>query len=149
MKKIIVTSLAVLALSTTVYADRNPNTGCGLGSVIIDNQNTVAKQVIAVTTNGTSGNQTFGITSGTLGCDKPTLLVSNEKVEKFVAQNMDSLATDIAAGQGETLDTLASMLNIKDKSSFETKLKTNFTAIYANENVSSAEVIDSIIKIAG
>ncbi len=149
MKKVIMTSLALFALSTTVYADRNLNTGCGLGSMIIDNQNTVAKQIVAVTTNGISGNQTFGITSGTMGCDKPTLLVSNEKVEKFVADNMDSLATDIAAGQGETLDTLASMLNVKDKSAFETKLKTNFSAIYASENVSSADVIDSIITIAG
>ena len=149
MKKIIITSLAFFALSTTVYADRNLNTGCGLGSMIIDNQNTVAKQIIAASTNTTSGNQTFGITSGTLGCDKPTLLVSNDKVEKFVADNMDALATDIATGKGETLDTLASMLDVKDKSAFEAKLKTNFAAIYASEDVNSAQVIDAIITIAG
>lgn len=148
MKKIFLTTLAVATLTVSAHAERNLNTGCGLGSMIIDNQNTVAKQVIAATLNTLSGNQTFGITTGTLGCDKPVLLVSNE-VETFVADNMDNLATDIAAGQGETLDTLASMLKVSDKKAFETKLKANFDKIYASEDVTSANVIDAIVTIAG
>ncbi|RUM64042.1 MAG: hypothetical protein DSZ05_07900 [Sulfurospirillum sp.] len=148
MKKIFLTTLAIATLTVSVHAERNINTGCGLGSVIIDNQNTVAKQVIAATLNSLSGNQTFGITTGTLGCDKPVLLVSNE-VETFVADNMDNLATDIAMGEGETLDTLASMLKVSDKRSFETKLKANFDKIYASEDVTSASVIDAIVTIAG
>ena len=149
MKKLLF-SVAVLAtVVTTAQAERNLNTGCGLGSVIIENQNTVAKQFVAAFTNGISGNQTFGITTGTLGCDKPQLFVQNEKVEKFVADNMDNLATDIASGSGETLDTLASLLNISDKASFETKLKANFDKIYSSEDVTSAQVIDAIVTVAG
>jgi len=46
------------------------NTGCGLGSVIFKGQDALLFQILAVTTNGTSGNQTFGITTGTLNCDR-------------------------------------------------------------------------------
>jgi hypothetical protein len=148
MKKFLIAALAVTTLTISAYAERNLNTGCGLGSMLIENQNTVAKQVVAATSNGLSGNQTFGITTGTMGCDKPVLLVSNE-VETFVADNMDNLATDIAAGQGETLETLATLLNVSDKEAFENKLKANFDKIYTSENVTSAKVIDAIVTIAG
>ena len=103
-------------------------------------------QVLAATTNGTSGNQTFGITSGTLNCSQPASIASNDKINTFVADNMDSLAMDISAGQGETLNTLASLMNVKDKNLFSKKLQANFSNIYANENVDSAFVIDSIAK---
>lgn len=148
MKRVLLTMLTVGTITVTAHAERNLNTGCGLGSMIIDNQNTVAKQVVAATLNTLSGSQTFGITTGTVGCEKPTLLVSRE-VETFVADNMDNLATDIAAGQGETLETLADMMGVENKAVFAEKLKSNFDKIYTSENVTSANVIDQIVTIAG
>lgn len=148
MKKFILAS-ALAALSTTAFAGPNTNTGCGLGSMVMQNQNTVVTQVLAATTNGTFGNQTFGITSGTLGCAKPAKIVSNDKVNVFVASNMDALATDIANGQGETVDTLAVMMQVEDKASFVAKLQANFDKIYTADSVSSADVIDNIITVIG
>ncbi len=146
MKKILVSAMAALVLTSSAYAAKNTNTGCGLGSILIKDQSTVVMQVLAATTNGTSGNQTFGITSGTSNCDKPSVIASNDKLNRFVSENMDELALDISAGQGETLSTVAALLNVKDASSFNAKLKANFANIYASENVSSAKVIDSIAK---
>ncbi len=143
MKKII-GLIAAVGLTASVYA--NENTGCGLGSLVIKNQNTVVLQVLAATTNGTSGNQTFGITSGTSNCDKPSNFVSNDKLNKFVSENMDELAMDISAGQGETLTTVAKLMNVEDTKAFSSKLQANFTNIYTTENVTSANVIDSIAK---
>ncbi len=143
MKKII-GLIAAIGLTTSVYA--NENTGCGLGSLVIKNQNTVVLQVLAATTNGTSFNQTFGITSGTSNCDKPSNFVSNDKLNKFVSENMDELAMDISAGQGETLTTVAKLMNVEDTKAFSSKLQSNFTNIYTSENVTSANVIDSIAK---
>jgi hypothetical protein len=145
MKKLLV-GLAALALTSSVYAGANTNTGCGLGSVLIKDQNTVLTQILAATTNGTSGNQTFGITSGTLNCDKPSIIASNDKLNRFVGENMDELALDISAGQGETLSTVAKLMNVKDTASFSAKLQKNFNNIYASKNVNSANVIDSIAK---
>lgn len=144
MKKLLLSSLAALALTSSVYA--NQNTGCGLGSVLIKDQNTVLLQLVATSLNGTSGNQTFGISSGTLDCEKPQNVVSNDKLNKFVTDNMDELALNISSGNGETLNTVAKLMNVKDTASFNAKLKANFANIYANENVTSASVIDSIAK---
>lgn len=143
MKKVILT----LSLSVgMLIAASNTNTGCGLGSTIIENQDTTLKQVLAATSNGTSGNQTFGITSGTSNCNKPSSFVSNDKLNKFVNDNMDSIAMDISKGNGENLTTLASMMGVKDKALFSKKLQSNFDKIYLSENITSAEVIDNIAK---
>ena len=143
MKKII-GLIAAVGLTASVYA--NDNTGCGLGSLLIKNQNTTMLQAIAATSNATSGNQTFGITSGTSNCSKPNNFVSNDKLNKFVTENMDELALDISAGKGETLSTVAKLMNVEDTSAFSAKLQANFSNIYTNENVTSATVIDSIAK---
>ena len=128
MKKII-GLVAALGLTASVYA--NENTGCGLGSLVIKNQNTVVLQVLAATTNGTSGNQTFGITSGTSNCDKPSNFVSNDKLNKFVADNMDELALDISAGHGETLETVAKLMNVENTEAFViTSYSIHYTKLY-------------------
>ncbi len=141
--------VGVALVATSLNAQVHRNTGCGLGSMIIENQDTVVKQVIAVTTNGTSGSQTFGITSGSMNCDQPTKTVSNEKIEKFVADNMDEIAQDIASGNGENLDTLSSLLNIENKTNFNKILKDNFSKIYTSNSITSAQVIDNIILVIG
>lgn len=147
MRKILMIIAATALASSVAYAGGNSNTGCGLGSIIIPDQNTVATQVLAATTNGTFGNQTFGITSGSLNCNKPTRLVLNDSAQKFVADNMDSIAVDVAAGEGESLDTLLSFLQVEDKAAASVTLQQNFEKIYTSEDVSSAQVIDSISAI--
>ena len=143
MKKIL-SAVAILGLVSSLYA--NSNTGCGLGSIVIKNQNSTVLQALAATTNATSGNQTFGITSGTSNCNKPSNFVSNDKLNQFVNENMDELAMDISAGKGETLETVAKLMNVENKEAFSAKLQANFSNIYSSQNVTSANVIDSIAK---
>ena len=154
MKRFVVAGLA-LAFAVTVMlpgvsysAGYNENTGCGLGNQLFKEigQDSILFQILAVTTNGIFGNQTFGITSGTLGCKKPTKVVENEKVEKFVADNMDSLAQDMAMGRGESLDTLAELMGVpaERKAEFYAALQSNFTKIYTSASVQSADVIDNV-----
>jgi hypothetical protein len=145
MNKILSITVAITLLSTASFA--NANTGCGLGNQVITNQDSVLMQVFAATTNGTSGNQTFGITSGTSGCAKPAKFVSNDKANEFVAGNMDVLALDISNGQGEALTTLATLLNISNPDTFATILQANFESIYSSSDVTSANVIDSIVAL--
>ena len=146
VKKIIISGLTILALNSSLSAAGNPNTGCGLGSMLIENQSTVLAQVVAVTINGISGNQTFGITSGSVGCSKPARLALNDQAQKFVADNMDALAIDVAAGEGENLDTFLSLVKVEDKVMASAKLKSDFSKIYSSSDVTSAQVIDNIIS---
>jgi hypothetical protein len=125
------------------------NTGCGLGSLVFENPDTVLTQILAATTNGTLGSQTFGITSGTSNCDKPAAYVSNERLERFVAANMDTLAQDIAAGSGERLTALGDLLQIPagERAGFASTLKANFAKIYPAPDVQAGAVIDAIIGV--
>lgn len=143
MKKVLVSLAAVVALSSSVMAGVNNQTGCGLGSMIIKDDSTAVLLALQATTNGTSGNQTFGITSGTLGCQK-TQFVMNEQAEEFVASNMDQLAKEMAIGRGESIDTLAELLEISDKATFSASLQENYNKIYTSQNVKMADVLDNI-----
>jgi hypothetical protein len=143
MKKFIVSVAAVAALSSVAFAGVNSQTGCGLGSMIIKDDSSAVLLALQATTNGTSGNQTFGITSGTSGCKK-TKFVMNERAEEFVASNMDQLAKEIAMGHGESVDTLAELLAVEDKEAFASALQANYNSIYSADNVEMAEVLDTI-----
>ena len=147
MKKILVSLVAVVALGSVAFAGVNNQTGCGLGSLIIKDDSSAIMLALQSTTNGTSGNQTFGITTGTLGCKK-TKFVMNERASEFVASNMDILAKEISLGHGESLDTLAELLNVEDKAMFSASLQTNYNKIYSSKSVKMADVLDNISTTA-
>ena len=150
MKKLLMIGALSLGLASAAFAgNMRDNVGCGLGTTLLgDKQDSLVMEVLAATLNSTSGNQTFGITSGTLGCRKPTKMASNAKLNKFVADNMDQIAIDISAGNGEALNSLAEILKIPQnkRAAFYAKLKANFSKIYASNKVEAADVIDNIAE---
>jgi len=147
MKRLLVSLSAVIALGGVASATVNNQTGCGLGAIIIKDDSSAVMLALQATTNGTSANQTFGITSGTLGCKK-TKFVMNERAEKFVASNMDILAKEIAMGHGESLDTLDELLKVQDKVAFNARLQANYNKIYSSKSVKMADVLDNISTTA-
>jgi hypothetical protein len=144
MKKLVVSLAAMFMISTAVNAD--DQVGCGLGTVILGQQSSAIMLSLQATTNGTSANQTFGITSGTSGCKRASI-VMNERVEEFVASNMDQLSKEIAMGKGESIDTLAELLSIKDSTLFATTLQANYIRIYTSKNVEMSNVLNNISTI--
>ncbi len=148
MKKVLVSIAAVAALSSAAFATVNNQTGCGLGSQIIRDDSSALMLALQATTNGIFGNQTFGITSGTSGCRK-TQLVLNERAAEFVAANMDQLSREIAIGSGESVSTLAELLNVEDKDAFASTLQANYNAIYTSEKADMATVLDNVSIITG
>ena len=144
--------LAVLlvVLGATLHAGvalaGKSNTGCGIGTMIFKNEDGLFSQVCAATTNGSFGNQTFGITSGTLECEKPATFASNEKLNTFVAENMDNLARDIARGDGEYLSTLAVLLDVpvQERPALYTRLQANFSTIYTSAEVTHLDVLRNL-----
>ncbi len=148
MKKLLVllfVGFMLVGFSSALFADQK-NYGCGLGSMAWEGNDGLISQVSAATTNGTFGNQTFGITSGTSNCTQFKEWTSNEKVNVFVADNMDSLAKDIAKGNGEHLNTLASLMNVpqKDRTAFSATLQKNFSRIYTSDSVTPTDVVRNI-----
>ncbi|MBT8437310.1 MAG: DUF3015 domain-containing protein [Gammaproteobacteria bacterium] len=135
-------STVVTLTASSAYAE---NTGCGWGTTVFEGDSGKVKEVLAVTTNGTLGNQTFGITTGTAGCDEGATIASAE-VQVFASANMDKLARDMAVGEGETLDSLADLMKIDkaDKAKFFTLTKTNFDKIYPSVDVTTGEMLSAL-----
>lgn len=150
MKKVIFAVLVILvSVNLSFAANARKNAGCGLGAMLISNNNDTLIGNLAMTfLNGTFGTQTFGITTGTSECDKPTHFVKNERLQEFVVANMDNLAKDIVVGKGETLDSFAELLNIpvEQRPAFYAKLHDNFLKIFVSENIQMAEVIDNVVS---
>ncbi len=140
-KTAVLVTLTALPLSAPLARD---STGCGVGTMLFDGNSGVAPQVLAVTTNGTLGNQTFGISSGTLGCDPQGVVDYKEaKLSQFISTNMEELAADMASGGGQTLASLAKLMGIKgqDRQSFYRTTQQHFTAIYPDKDVTAGEVV--------
>lgn len=140
-KKLAFAAAAAFLMSGAAAAD--DSTGCGVGSMIFDGQSGVFPQILAVTTNGSTGNQTFGITSGTLGCDSEGTIDSAAKMSMFTGDNMESLALDMSRGEGESLQTLAELMGVAeaDRAAFYAATKSNFDRIYTSSDVTAGDVI--------
>ena len=142
----ILATLAVLtALPTAAFAEDNVG-ACGWGSKLFAGQKGVAPQVVAVTTNGTLGNQTFGITSGTSGCTQDGVVTSNWMTAAFIDGNMNRLAVDMSRGQGESLSAMAALIGVEgsDTVAFNSAMQKNFTSIFSSSEVTSVEVAAAI-----
>ena len=134
----------VLALgSAAAFADSDA--GCGIGSQVWAGQSGKAPKILAATTNGIFLNQLVGITFGTLGCNGTGTVTA--KVVTFTNENAENLARDMAVGQGENLNVLAELLQIKsqDKARFFAVSKANFKNIYASDN--TLEVLASLQQV--
>lgn len=144
MNKKLWIGLILGALPVVGMAAGENNVGsCGWGSKVFEGQRGVVPQVLAATTNGTSGNQTFGITSGTSGCTQDGLVSSNWKIALFIDGNKEKLARDMSVGQGETLEALANLIGIRDedKATFFRLTKDHFGTIFAADVVSAEQVL--------
>jgi hypothetical protein len=136
MKRLIL-ALAVVSIASTAAARGNGPAGCGLGTaVVFKNPSAWWQHVLAATTNQTSGNQTFGMTSGTLGCQRARGPLAG--VQSFMDDNLGQLAVETAQGQGETLEALSSLIGVEaaDKTYFNQTLKANFNKVFSAEATS-------------
>lgn len=134
---------AVLATgSSMVMADND--VGCGVGTQVWAGQKGVVPKILAATTNGIFTNQLLGITFGTLGCRQGGTVTA--QVVTFTNENAESLARDMAVGQGESLNVLAELMQIKteDKARFFAVSKANFAEIYSSKNQNTLQVLDAL-----
>jgi hypothetical protein len=123
-------------------AGRYGAAGCGLGSMAFGDQ-PGGVQVLASTTNGLFGTQTFGITSGTSNCG-PDMFASGTK--NFVEANREALAKDVARGQGEAIGALTQINACADSRAVGAALQKNFAAIFPTADASNDAVTDAILR---
>ena len=131
-KKIVLAMIVVLG-SSSAFAAGYADAGCGLGSLVFKNKQGWS-QVLAATTNGTFGSQTFGITSGTSNCSASIM-----KLGYFIDSNKPALKSDIARGHGETLNSLSELYNCQNSAAFNSALKENYGNIFSSNETQAIE----------
>lgn len=144
-KKIIALAAAgMLAVSSSAFAG---NVGPGLGYLLCHDKEGMGWDLLGAFLNGIWYNQLFAISSGTWGYDKAEVAMA--ETNQFITDNIDAIATDIAKGEGEYIDTLSSMLNVSDSVAFKAALQSNFDEIFPSSEVSAQEVANKIYSLVG
>lgn len=143
MKKLLFTFLGVLMFSAPAFSAGYGDAGCGLGSIVFEGKTDTVSQVLAATTNGTSYSQIFGITTGTSNCDASGIILSEREADLFAAQNLDSLAKEMASGGGEHVATLSGLMGCPT-AAFATFTQDNFEVIYAEGATEARQVMTAL-----
>ncbi len=145
MKKII-TGLVLLTASSSAMAVAPGGPGCGWGNMLFEGQSGPI-HFLATTTNGTSGNKTFGMTTGTNGCSMNGSLTYGGK--SMISSIMGEFTEDVARGQGDALDTVAVIYGVdkQDRDTFAKVMHENFAVIFPNENITADDMMASIEEI--
>jgi hypothetical protein len=75
--------------------------------------------------------------------------LSPPTLTKFVQDNVESLSKDIAVGHGETLDTLAQLMEIpeEDRGDFYQYLQANYKSIFPSNQVAAGTVFDNLVAV--
>jgi hypothetical protein len=139
-------AVAALALAPLAPAHADNAAGCGIGTQIFQGKSGMAFHVLAATTNGSFGNQTFGMTSGTLGCKADGPVTASAELKEFASANLDQLAIEMASGEGEALTALAGLYGIDagDRTAFYSMAKTNYGTIVSSDEVTAGDMLTAL-----
>ena len=143
MKKIIA-GLVLISASSVANAGAAGGSGCGWGQALFEGQSGTATHVLAGITNAITGNNTFGMTTGTNGCTTTgTLSYGGESV---VSAIMNEFSEDVARGEGDALNTVAVVYGVEDqdRDTFAKVMHDNFTTLFPSEDVTAEEMMASI-----
>lgn len=121
-----VSALAAFFMLSQAHAYHYGMAGCGLGSLVFQDQPGKI-QIVAATVNNIVSPQTSAITSGTSGCYEDGS--ASAKLD-YIETNMVSLKEDAARGQGETLEGLMTLMGCDQ--SVKSEFKNNYKQIFNN-----------------
>lgn len=129
MKRIVLGFFATFILASLAQAQDRLD-GCGLGWQVTDK-----KTYTATLTRGTTNAfvwPTWGMTTGTMGCDKLDVGAKDREASNYVATNFDSLKSELAMGRGEYVTALASALGCKSAAdSIGNRLQETYSTVIA------------------
>lgn len=148
MKRVLFASLlAVTSASAFAEAPGGPN--CGWGNMLFKGHSGMPSHFVASTTNGTSGNATFGMTSGTNGCSTSGVLTYGGKPMLVLSGIMDELSEDMAKGEGEALTTYAVVLGVapEDRAHFAAVTRAHFSEIFSAADVNEQQVHEATLAV--
>jgi len=136
----------LLTASSASFAVAPGGPGCGWGNMLFEGSSGPI-HFLATTTNGTSGNKTFGMTSGTNGCSIDGALTYGG--QSMIASIMGEFSEDVAQGQGEAVNAVAVSMGVEkaDREHFAKVMHNNFSTLFPTAEVTADEVYSSMISV--
>ena len=146
-KTLLAAALVSCSGIASAVAPGGPN--CGWGNMLFEGQSGLPSHIVASTTNGTSGNNTFGMTSGTNGCSADGTLSYGGKEMLNVRAIMDEFSEDVARGDGEALTAVAVSMGISetDRPVFKQAMHNNFDTLFPSSDVDAEAVVANMFVI--
>ena len=118
--------------------------GCGLGWRVTKKKTLYATSVRGMTNLVVP--PTFGMSTGTIGCEKHKFAAKDVPAVNYVATNFNNLKHEIAMGQGPALIGLSELMGCSNAQGFSQTLKSNFNEIFSHGEVFTAQVFKNIKK---
>jgi hypothetical protein len=143
MRALILALFLIFTPMSAAMADND--VGCGVGTMIWDGNEGLLYKIMASSTNGITF-QSISITFGLLNCNGRDTVTANARLRHFAAANIDRLARDSAVGRGESLDTLATILEVRDgdRAAFGQFAQSHFSQLFPSDRVTSEEMLQSL-----
>lgn len=138
-------SILLLVLgSSSAFAAKYGEAGCGLGSMIMGTQD---NQILAATTNGSSGTQWFGISSGTSNCTEGGRVKASQVLPMYIETNKLVLAKEAARGEGDVLAGLANIMGC-ERTAFGQEVKAHYNDIFVESNMEPSAIQQRLGEVA-
>ena len=135
----------VLSLLPLVSFAEDTVDSCGLGWEVMEDKTLLGTSVRATTNYFVP--PSFGMTSGTMGCDKHEIASKDMEKAKYAVTNFETLKLEMAAGQGETLDAFAQVMGCESQN-FSKMTEDNFNQIYSSSETSAVEMFKNVQALA-
>ena len=121
---------------------RDKSSGCGPGWKISKRMSITSSSVRLSTNSFTTP---FGMTSGTSGCKRHSIVKEESKQIHFVEENLDQLEIEMSIGKGQFVEQLASLLGCENKVSVFTKtMQKNYNELFQEEKTNPSHLLNSV-----
>jgi len=146
MRALILALVLVFTPLSAALADND--VGCGVGTEIWKGNTGLGYKLLASSTNGITF-QSISITFGLINCNGRNAVGASARTRHYVWTNFDRIARDSAVAGGESLDTLAVLLEIdeSDRADFAALTQRHFEELYSSDHVTSDEMLQTLDRL--
>lgn len=138
--KLIIGLLTLVAASSVFAADSS--SGCGMGYEIAPKQSLVSSSVRSIV--NATFSSTIGMTMGTSGCAKHSIVKNEAKGIHFAEANMNQLAVEMARGNGEFVASFASVYGCNNAEAFGSMVQSRYESVLPSANTSGVELYNNV-----
>ncbi len=140
MKMLIIALVTILSTSAAFAADSS--SGCGLGWEVAKTQSLVSSFTRSLV-NATASNS-IAMTMGTSGCAKHSIVYNEAKGIHFAEANINTLAIEMASGNGEVVQSFASVFGCQNSQAFGSMVQHKYESVLPSESTSGLELYNNV-----